>query len=118
MSNGPAGTTAFVLAGGGSLGAIQVGMLRALVAHGVTADFVVGSSAGAINGAYFAGDAARRDQDGYFPRREAEVISLTWFTVSASDPRRKRGRGADIYRRHLASANCRSSPWDYRTGPR
>lgn len=56
MSNGPAGTTALVLAGGGSYGAIQVGMLRELVAHGVKPDFVVGSSVGAINGAYFAGD--------------------------------------------------------------
>lgn len=48
--------TAFVLAGGGSFGSIQVGMLRALVAHGVKADLVVGTSVGAINGAYFAGD--------------------------------------------------------------
>ena len=36
--------TAFVFAGGGSFGAVQVGMLRALVAHGVKADMVVGSS--------------------------------------------------------------------------
>jgi NTE family protein len=56
MSNGTTGTTAFVLAGGGSFGAIQVGMLHELVAHGVKADFVVGSSVGALNGAYFAGD--------------------------------------------------------------
>ena len=28
--------TAFVLAGGGSIGALQVGMLRELLAHGVT----------------------------------------------------------------------------------
>ena len=48
--------TAFVFAGGGSFGAVQVGMLHALVEHGVKADFVVGSSVGAINGAYFAGD--------------------------------------------------------------
>lgn len=48
-------TTAFVLAGGGSIGAVQVGMLRELVAHGIKADLVVGSSVGAINGAYFAG---------------------------------------------------------------
>jgi NTE family protein len=47
--------TAFVFAGGGSFGAVQVGMLRALVAHGVAADMVVGSSVGAMNGAYFAG---------------------------------------------------------------
>jgi NTE family protein len=48
--------TALVLAGGGSFGAIQVGMMHALAAHGVSADMVVGSSVGAINGAYYAGD--------------------------------------------------------------
>lgn len=47
--------TAIVLAGGGSLGAIEVGMLKALTAHGVRADMVVGASVGAINGACFAG---------------------------------------------------------------
>jgi NTE family protein len=47
-------TTAFVLAGGGSLGAIEVGMMRELLAWGETPAFVVGASAGAINGAYFA----------------------------------------------------------------
>ena len=47
--------TAFVFAGGGSFGAVQVGMMHALVANGVSADMVVGSSVGAINGAYYAG---------------------------------------------------------------
>lgn len=46
--------TAFVFAGGGGLGAVQVGMLKALVHHGETPDFVVGASVGAINAAYFA----------------------------------------------------------------
>lgn len=46
--------TAFVFAGGGSLGAIEVGMLRELVGWGLTPDMVIGASAGAINGAYFA----------------------------------------------------------------
>ena len=46
--------TAFVFAGGGSLGAVQVGMLRELMRHGLRADFVVGSSVGALNAAYFA----------------------------------------------------------------
>ena len=46
--------TAYVLAGGGSLGAVQVGMLKALAAHGVRPDLIVGASAGAINGAYAA----------------------------------------------------------------
>jgi NTE family protein len=47
--------TAFVFDGGGSLGAVEVGMLKALTAHGAQADFVVGSSVGAINAAFFAG---------------------------------------------------------------
>ena len=48
--------TALVLAGGGSFGVVQVGMLRALCAHGVRPDLVAGSSVGAINGAFYAGD--------------------------------------------------------------
>ena len=48
--------TAFILAGGGSLGAVQVGMLRALLESEIEPDMIVGSSVGAINGAYFAGD--------------------------------------------------------------
>lgn len=49
-------TTAFVLAGGGSHGAVVVGMLREIVRAGERPDFLVGASAGAINGAYFAVD--------------------------------------------------------------
>ena len=45
---------AFVLSGGASLGAVQVGMLRALYERGVTPDLIVGTSAGAINGAFIA----------------------------------------------------------------
>jgi NTE family protein len=48
--------TAFVFAGGGSFGAIQVGMLHSLAAHGIATDMVVGSSVGALNGAFYAGD--------------------------------------------------------------
>jgi len=48
--------TAFVFAGGGSFGAVQVGMMHALASHGVSADMVVGSSVGALNGAFYAGD--------------------------------------------------------------
>src|SRR3954471_15146520 len=46
---------AFVLSGGASLGAIQVGMLRALSDHGIRPDLVVGTSVGAVNGAFVAG---------------------------------------------------------------
>jgi NTE family protein len=47
-------TTAFVLSGGASLGAIQVGMLRALYERNVYPDLIVGSSVGSVNGAYIA----------------------------------------------------------------
>src|SRR5690348_3319405 len=46
--------TAFVLAGGAALGAMQAGMLRALYERGITPDLLVGTSAGALNAAYVA----------------------------------------------------------------
>jgi NTE family protein len=49
-------TTAFVLGGGGILGAAEVGMLRALVEREIVPDLIVGSSVGALNGAFLAAD--------------------------------------------------------------
>src|SRR6266849_5696497 len=49
-------TTAFVLGGGGLLGAHEVGMLRALTEAGIRPDLVVGTSIGAINGVLVAAD--------------------------------------------------------------
>ena len=46
--------TAFVLSGGASLGAIQVGMLRALYERGIEPDLIVGASVGSLNGAFIA----------------------------------------------------------------
>lgn len=68
--------TAFVLAGGGSLGCIQVGMLRALLAAGVYPDFVVGSSVGALNACYFA---AYPDAEG------VESLARIWASVRRRD---------------------------------
>jgi len=51
----PTGRVAFVLSGGGSLGAIQVGMLQALFEEGIRPDLLVGTSAGAVNAAWVAG---------------------------------------------------------------
>lgn len=53
-SQGSAPSVAFVLSGGASLAAAQVGALRALLESGVTPDAVVGTSAGALNAAYVA----------------------------------------------------------------
>jgi len=49
-------TTAFVLGGGGVLGAVEVGMLRALLERGIRPDLVLGTSVGALNGAMVARD--------------------------------------------------------------
>ena len=48
--------TAFVLGGGGVLGAYEVGMLRALAEARIQPDVVVGTSVGALNGACVAAD--------------------------------------------------------------
>lgn len=50
------GPVAFVLGGGGLLGAHEVGMLRALLEAGVVPDLVVGTSVGALNGVLVAED--------------------------------------------------------------
>jgi NTE family protein len=79
--------TAFVLAGGGSLGAVQVGMLLELAAAGVAPDFVVGVSAGALNGAFFALEPSigmlQRMAELWSRVRRADVMTLSLGTVFA-----------------------------------
>ncbi|WMC12065.1 patatin-like phospholipase family protein [Oceanimonas pelagia] len=76
MSEREHGRTALVLAGGGSLGAVQVGMLQALIEHGFHAELVVGASVGAINGAYFA---ARPHRHG------VEELADIWLSLRSED---------------------------------
>lgn len=54
------GPVAFVLGGGGVLGAVEVGMLRALFRVGIRPDLVLGTSIGAVNGALVAADPTER----------------------------------------------------------
>jgi len=78
-------TTAFVLAGGGSFGAVQVGMMHSLAAHGVSADMVVGSSVGALNGAYYAGDPTLKGvlqlETIWRGLTRHDVFPITWRTL-------------------------------------
>ncbi len=87
MNNGLGSKTAFVLAGGGSFGAVQVGMLRALLAAGVVPDLVVGSSVGAINGAYLAGaptlEGVARLEAIWCGLRRRDVFPVTWLSITA-----------------------------------
>jgi NTE family protein len=50
------GPVAYVLGGGGVLGAVEVGMVRALLEAGAKPDLIVGTSVGAINGVLVASD--------------------------------------------------------------
>src|SRR3974390_495035 len=80
----PAGDipTAFVLAGGGSLGAIQAGMLLELVGSGVRPDVIVGVSAGAINGAFLAFEPTPQMTESVADLwrrvRTRDVLGLSW----------------------------------------
>lgn len=65
--------TAFVLAGGGSRGAVQVGMLTELAARGIRADRVYGASVGAVNGAGYCGDPTPRG---------AEHLQRVWRSLT------------------------------------
>jgi len=72
--------TVFVLGGGGNLGALQVGMLRALLEADVHPDAVVGASVGAINGAVLAFNpglaGVDRLEDQWRPLRRSRVFPL------------------------------------------
>ena len=65
-----------MLSGGGNLGAVQVGMLRALAERDVHADLVLGSSVGALNGAAYAADPTL---DGI------ERLERTWLALRGKD---------------------------------
>ena len=52
--NGHAEQPALVLSGGGAMGALQVGILRVLARRGFRPSHIVGTSVGALNGAFFA----------------------------------------------------------------
>ncbi|MCU1463218.1 MAG: Patatin [Acidimicrobiales bacterium] len=68
--------TVFVLGGGGNLGAVQVGMLRAVIERGVVPDLLLGSSVGALNAAAVAADASL---DG------VESLDKAWRAINGDD---------------------------------
>ena len=81
-----------MLAGGGSFGTVQVGMLRELLAQGIVPDLVVGSSVGAINGAYLAGapsvEGVAKLESIWRGLRRQELFPITWRSVMALIARR------------------------------
>jgi NTE family protein len=70
-------TTAFVLSGGGSLGAVQVGMLQALAERGITPDLLIGTSAGALNAVFVAAHGTRP--------AALDRLAATWTALRRDD---------------------------------
>lgn len=66
----------FVFSGGGSRGAAQVGMLRALLGNGVMPDALVGGSVGALNASYLAVEPSMGRVD---------ALAEEWARIGASD---------------------------------
>ncbi|MEJ5249686.1 patatin-like phospholipase family protein [Caldilinea sp.] len=85
---------AFVLSGGGSLGAMQIGALRLLLEKNITPDIVVGCSAGALNASFLAiaptlGEIERAEQvwrnvttDRVYPGSKLQVF---WRLITGQD---------------------------------
>jgi NTE family protein len=89
-------TIAFVLSGGGSLGAVQVGMLQALSDRDVRPDLLIGTSVGAINAAYVAGHGTGT--------RALDELAAIWAAL-----RRKHIFPLSPFRQLLAVAGARPS---------
>ena len=67
---------AFVFSGGASLGSQEIGMLKALIEYGITADFVVGTSVGALNATFYA----------YNPSLNgAQKLEEIWKSITSDD---------------------------------
>src|SRR5258708_27297564 len=84
--------TAFAISGGGARGAAQVGMLRALIEHGIAPDLIVGISNGAWNGAW---DAYRPDLEWVKELEQVwrqvsrRTLDMVWWRAARNMVRRK-----------------------------
>ena len=97
-------SVAFVLGGGGHLGAAEVGMLHALLKHGVRPDLIVGTSVGALHGAAVARNpsvaSVEKLETTWGELAGLGVLGSSWFTdatillrtrthIRSSDPLRR-----------------------------
>jgi len=102
-------TTAWILPGGAAYGAIQVGTAEALLAAGIVPDLLIGTSVGALNAAFLAGDpspaGATRLRAIWQSIRRADVLPLRAGTLLSGALRR---------RNHVID-NDRLSSWLRRT---
>jgi NTE family protein len=90
--DGQPARTAFVLSGGGNQGVAQVGMLRAVLERGIIPDVVIGTSAGALNGAAVA----------YSPNLTGVAqLDAVWTSLTAAEifPGTRLSRAWNVVRR-------------------
>lgn len=106
----PAGRTAFVLSGGGSLGAVQVGMLQALAESGIRPDLLIGTSVGAVNAAFIGGrpdyEGALRLGDVWRSLRRQDIFPLSPWSgarglLGRSNHVISNANLAEVLRKHL-----------------
>lgn len=81
-ANSNAEKVALVLCGGGSRGALELGFYRALVELGIPIDFIVGSSIGALNGAFIAAGVNIETMNDLWRRvRFRDLFGLNWHAL-------------------------------------
>lgn len=68
--------SAFVLGGGGLLGAHEVGMLQGLADRDIRPDVIIGTSIGAVNGAFYAADPSPAG---------AERLATLWYELAPAE---------------------------------
>ena len=89
--------TAFVLGGARNLGAMQVGMLQALLSAGVVPDLVVGCSVGAVNGAAIARDPTPAGADALEGLWRSMSRRDVWPVTLPRTPIRLARRGTSVH---------------------
>jgi len=117
-------SVAFVLGGGGHLGAAEVGMLHALLEHGMRPDLIVGTSVGALHGAVVADDpsvaSVQKLETAWRELASLGVLGSSWFTdatillrtrthMRSSDPLRRlatRFLGAETFEELAVPFQC------------
>lgn len=107
----PPGSSALVLSGGGSRGAYQVGVWRSLHEAGYRPDVIVGTSVGAINGAFIASGTTPDEARDIWLGLNKNDITLSrfdvwrfwkWRSLLRHDPLRKLLEGLDYDALHTS----------------